>query len=136
MSWYDTEDWYSPNEKQPTREVPPEPKEDPGKEPKKDPTGRLVWTGLIAALLIVAIVLGVTIPKLGKSQKATALPTPAPTQDQGQSAPWEWNWNWGKQDEEPREDPGFRRDAEEGSPKQDGNTDSGLPEDWESVLHD
>ncbi len=126
MSWYETEDWYAPKEKQPTAEQPPEPMESA----KKDPTGRVIWTGLVAALIIVAIVLGVTIPKLGKSVKAPVLPTPAPTQDQGQSFPWEWNWNWGKQDEEPREDPGFRRDADEGAPKQDNKSDSGLPENW------
>ncbi len=126
MSWYDTENWYAPQETpQPKAEAAsPQPKE----VKKADPTGRLVWTGLIAALLIVAIVLGVTIPKLGRSQKASVEPAPEPEQGQDSSGEWNWSWSWGKGGDDSGEDPSFGRDADEGAPKQDG--DSMMPEDW------
>ena len=85
MSWYDTESWYAPKETpqpQPEAAAASKPKE----VKKTDPTGRLIWTGLIAALLIVAIVLGVTIPKLGNSQKA-ALPAPEAERDPNAGPP-------------------------------------------------
>ena len=129
MSWYDTENWYAPRETQSTEANPAAPAQ-PKEVKKADPAGRLVWTGLIAALLIVAIVLGVTIPKLGRSQKASVEPTPDPEQEQGQmpSGEWSWSWSWGKQGDDSAEDPSFGRDADEGAPKQDG--DSMMPEDW------
>ena len=126
MSWYDTESWYAPRETaQPKAE--PAAASQPKEVKKADPTGRFVWTGLIAALLIVAIVLGVTIPRLGKSQKA---PLPAPETENGPRSSGEWNWSWGTQDEESGEDPSFGRDADSGKEKEDGQGDPGMPEDW------
>ena len=126
MSWYDTQSWYAPTEKQEPQPAPVA--EKPQEVTKKDPTGRVIWTGLIAALLIVALILGITIPKLGKSQKISA--APAPDQGSERNSSGEWNWSWGKQDDKPNEDPGFGRDADEGAPKQDGDADSMMPEDW------
>ena len=128
MSWYDTESWYAPKETpqpQPEAAAASKPKE----VKKTDPTGRLVWTGLIAALLIVAVVLGVTIPKLGNSQKA-ALPAPEAERDPNASDEWNWSWNWGKQGDDSGEDPSFGRDVDPGTEKKDEQADPVMPEDW------
>ena len=126
MSWYDTESWYAPRET-PQPQAEPAAASRPEEVKNTDPTGRFIWTGLIAALLIVAIVLGVTIPKLGKSQKA-ALPASEP--ESGPNGSGEWSWSWGKQGDGSGEDPSFGRDADPGKEKNDGQADPGMPEDW------
>ncbi len=126
MSWYDTENWYAPKET-PQPKPEPAPASQATEVKKADPTGKFIWTGLIAALLLVAIVLSVTIPKLGRSQKA-ALPTPEA--ERGQDSSGEWSWSWGRQGEDSGEDPAFGRDADPGKEKEDEKADPIMPEDW------
>lgn len=120
MSWYDAENWYSPLQKEEAQAQAAQP---PKKEKGNDPVGRMIWMGLIAALLIVSLVLGITIPKLGKIPKTD----PAQLPETGKSPAQEWNW--GKTEENPGEDPGFGRDADEGMQQEE--PDSGMPDDWD-----
>ena len=142
MSWYDTESWYSPMEreksvKEPAPEISPaEPAMDGGAAKVRQRGRKKLWISLTAVLLVAALALGLGIPALRRHDRNGQVPLPGlqnPDREQAAS----------DAAEKQGEDPGFGRDADgkdryndKDKEKTGDDADEQMPEDWNEFFED